>query len=135
MRYGAWAFVLSSAAALRIIRGDLEHARAQASEALALCQELEDARGIAWSLEAFAGLLAAHGRADAAARLWGASDGLREIGGGTLLPTMGWIRDRYIESVKRSLGESAFETARAEGRAMPLVQAVALARHQTVPPR
>jgi predicted ATPase len=119
---------LSSAAALRIIRGDLERARAQASEALSLCQELEDARGIACSLEAFAGLLAARELADGAARLWGASDGLLESGGGTLLATMSWLRDRYIESVKTSLGETAFETARTEGRAMSLVQAVAFAR-------
>ena len=123
---------LSSAAALRIIRGDLEQARAQASEALSLCQELEDARGIACSLEAFAGLLAARGLADGAARLWGASDGLLESGGGTLLATMSWLRDRHIESVKKSLGEALFETARAEGRAMPTAVAVALARQQTL---
>jgi non-specific serine/threonine protein kinase len=120
--------LLSSAAALRIIRGDLEHARAQASEALSLCQELEDARGIAWSLEVFAGLLAARELADGAARLWGAADRLLEKGGGTRLPTMSSIRDYYIESVKTSLGEVPFETARVEGRAMSLVQAVALAR-------
>jgi tetratricopeptide (TPR) repeat protein len=124
--------LLSSAAGLRLIRGDLEQARAQASEALSHCQELEDARGIAWSLEIFAGLLAARGLGDGAARLWGASDGLLESVGGSLPPTMSWIRDRYIESVKTSLGEAPFETARAEGRAMPPMQAVALARQQSL---
>jgi hypothetical protein len=52
--------------------------------------------------------------------------------GGSLVPTIGWIRDRYIEPVKTSLSGGAFETARAEGRAMPVVHAIALARQQTL---
>jgi hypothetical protein len=52
--------------------------------------------------------------------------------GGSLVPTIGWIRDRYIEPVKTSLGGGAFETALAEGRAMPVVQAIALARQQAL---
>ena len=64
--------------------------------------------------------------------MWGASDGLLASVGGSLVPTIGWIRDRYIEPVKTSLGGGAFETARAEGRAMPVVQAIALARQQTL---
>src|SRR5438045_2700131 len=43
---------------------------------------------------------------------------------------VGWIRGRYFEPVKTSLGRAAFETARAEGRAMQLVQAAALARQR-----
>ena len=72
----AWglSILLSSAAGLRIVRQDFDQARAQASEAMSLCQELEDPRGIAWSLDVFAGLLAAGGHADGAARLWGASE-------------------------------------------------------------
>ena len=72
----AWglSILLSAAAGLRIVRQDFDQARAQASEAMSLCQELEDPRGIAWSLDVFAGLLAAEGHADGAARLWGASD-------------------------------------------------------------
>jgi len=85
-----------------------------------------------WSLDVFAGLLAAEGHADGAARLWGASDGLLESVGGSLVPTIGWIRDRYFEPVKTSLGGGSFETARAEGRAMPTVQAIALARQQAL---
>jgi hypothetical protein len=119
--------LLSAAAGLRIVRGDFEGARAQASEAMSLCQELEDPRGIAWSLDVFAGLLAAGGRADGAARLWGASDRLLENVSGSLSPEIRWIRGRYIEPVKTSLGVGPFETARAEGRAMPLANAIALA--------
>jgi non-specific serine/threonine protein kinase len=124
--------LLSASAGLRIVRQDFDQARAQASEAMALCQELEDPRGIAWSLDVFAGLLAAGGHADGAARLWGASDGLLESVGGSLVPTIGWIRDRYFEPVKTSLGGAAFEAARAEGRAMPIVHAIELARQQAL---
>jgi hypothetical protein len=80
----------------------------------------------------FAGLLAAGGYADAAARLWGASDGLLASVGGSLVPTIGWIRDRYFEPAKTSLGGGPFEAARADGRAMPVVQAIALARRQVL---
>jgi len=123
--------VLLSAAGLRVVREDYVQARAQASEALSLCQELDDPRGLAWSLEVFAGLLAAGGHADGAARLWGASERLLETLGGSLPPSIGWVRDRYIEPVRASLS-GAFETARGEGRAMPVVQAIALARQQTL---
>jgi predicted ATPase/DNA-binding winged helix-turn-helix (wHTH) protein len=130
----AWglSILLSTAAGLRIVRQDFDLACAQASEAMSLCQELEDPRGIAWSLDVFAGLLAAAGYQDEAARLWGASDGLLESVSGSLVPTIGWIRDRYLAPVKKSLGGGGFETARAEGRAMPLVQAIAFARQQAL---
>jgi non-specific serine/threonine protein kinase len=124
--------LLSAAAGLRIVRQDFAQARAQASEALSLCEELDDPRGIAWSLDVFAGLLAAGGHADGAARLWGASERLLESLAGLLSPEVRWIRDRYLESVKKSLGAESFEAARAEGRAMPLVHATALARQQAL---
>ena len=120
--------LLSAAAGLHIVRKDFDQARVQASEAMALCQELDDPRGIAWSLDMFASLLAAAGHDERAARLWGAADRLLASVGGSLTPEISGIRDRYVESAKTSLGVGAFETARAEGRAMPLVHAIALAR-------
>ena len=126
--------VLSAAAGLRIVREDYAQARAQAFEALSLCQELGDVRGIAWSLEVFAGLLAAAGVADAAARLWGAAEGLLESVGGSLTPSIRWVRDRHIEPTRTSLGDASFDTARTEGRAMPAVQAIAFARQRALLP-
>ncbi|MEP7304444.1 MAG: winged helix-turn-helix domain-containing protein [Acidobacteriota bacterium] len=123
--------VLLSAAGLRVVREDYVQARVQASEALSLCQELDDPRGLAWSLEVFAGLLAAGGLADGASRVWGASERLLESVGGSLPPSIGWVRGRYIEPVRASLG-GAFETARNEGRAMPVGQAIALVRQQAL---
>ena len=124
--------VLAAAAGVRIVRGDFAQARVQASEALSLSQELEDPRGIAWSLEVFAGLLAAAGVADGAARLWGAAEGLLESVGGSLAPSIRWVRDRYIERARTSVGETAFEAARTEGRAMSSLEAIAFARQRAL---
>jgi predicted ATPase/DNA-binding winged helix-turn-helix (wHTH) protein len=126
----SWALgiVLAASASLAIVQEDYAHARAQASEALSLCEELEDPRGIAWSLEVFAGLLAAAGLADGAARLWGAAEGRLANVGGSLAPSIRWIRDRYIERARAVAGETSFDAARTEGRAMSSAQAIAFAR-------
>jgi predicted ATPase/DNA-binding winged helix-turn-helix (wHTH) protein len=120
--------VLAAAASLAIVREDYIQARVQASEALTLCEELEDPRGIAWSLEVFADLLAAAGLADGAARLWGAAEGQLGKVGGSLAPSIRWVRDRHIACARAAIGETSFETARAEGRAMSPAQAIAFAR-------
>ena len=98
---------------------DFDQARAQASEAMTLCQELEDPRGIAWSLDVFAGLMADEGHADGAARLWGASDEMLQGVGGSLPPNIKVIRERYIGPVKAALDGSRYDAACAEGRSMP----------------
>jgi hypothetical protein len=38
------------------------------------------------------------------------------------------VRDRYIERARTSVGETAFEAARTEGRAMSSLEAIAFAR-------
>jgi predicted ATPase/DNA-binding winged helix-turn-helix (wHTH) protein len=129
----SWALgiVLAAAASEAIIREDFALAYAQASEALTLCEELEDTRGIAHSLEVFAGLLAAAGFAEAAARLWGAAEGGLANVGGSLAASIRWIRDRYIAGAQSAAGELLFEAARTEGRAMSSMQAIAFARQWT----
>ncbi|MEO8077313.1 MAG: hypothetical protein ABI818_13360 [Acidobacteriota bacterium] len=124
--------LLSIAAGLRIVRNDFAQARAQAAEAISLCEELDDPRGVAWSLEVCAGLLAAKGDVDGAVRAWGASDGLLEGVGGKLVPTIGWIRERYIEPARRSIGDARFAAVAAEGCAMPMGQAIAFAREKAL---
>jgi ATP/maltotriose-dependent transcriptional regulator MalT len=120
--------ILSVAAGLRIVRHDFATARAQVVEALSLNEALDDPRGITWNLEVFAGLASAEGDAETAARLWGASERLLDSVGGSLLPHIRWIRDRYLEPVRSALGPASFEAARTEGRAMSSAKAIALAR-------
>jgi predicted ATPase/DNA-binding winged helix-turn-helix (wHTH) protein len=126
--------VLAAAASLAIVREDYAQAHVQASEALALCEELDDPRGIAWSLEVFADLQAAAGLAEAAARLWGAAEGGLENVGSSLAPSIKWVRDHYVARARAALGETLFEAARTEGRGMSSVQAIAFVRQRTVLP-
>ena len=127
--------VLAAAARLSLVRGDYAEARTQASEVLLLCQQLEDPRGIAWSFEIFAGVLAAEGHLTDAALLWGVSDKVLGCVGGALSPEIRWIRERYMGPVKQSLGVQKFADACAEGRAMLVDDALALANEQRCPRR
>jgi non-specific serine/threonine protein kinase len=120
------------AAGLRIMRQDFESARAHALEALSFNQELEDPRGIAWTIETLAGLLAVRGDHGAAVRLWAASDRLLENAGLPPPPFIRWLRDRHEESVKTSLGPEQLQTALAEGRALSSEEAIAFARHRVL---
>ena len=120
--------LLSTSAGLHIVRGRLAQAHDQLSEALSIYQELEDPRGIAWSLDVFAGLLAASGRSEESARSWGAADRLLETVGGALAPEIRWIRERYLESARTALGAQAFDAARAAGRDLSLDDAIARVR-------
>jgi non-specific serine/threonine protein kinase len=128
----AWglAIVLSVVAGLHMTREEFAQAHAQAEEVLMLGEELEDPRTIAYGLDLFGSLLAGRGHAYDAAQLWGASDGLLERVGGSLVPTIGWIRQRYLEGTRESLGHDAFGAAQAAGRALEPHQTVWLARQQ-----
>jgi predicted ATPase/DNA-binding winged helix-turn-helix (wHTH) protein len=125
--------LLAAAAGLRTVRKDFDRACAQATEAISICEQLDDPRGLAWSLEVFAGLAAAGGDGETAARLWGASNALLDRVGGSLVPTIGWIRDHYYQSTRESLGDAVFASVLAEGQAMSGSQAVALARQNVSP--
>ena len=115
---------------MRILLGDYTQARVQTAEALSLFRELEDPRGMAWSLEVFAGLLAASGDADGAARVWGASSAWLQRLGASLPPNIRLVRERYVGEVQRVLGDANFAIASAEGKAMSVDAAMARARQQ-----
>jgi tetratricopeptide (TPR) repeat protein len=115
---------LSNIAGLRVQQGHYAEAKVVGAEAIRLNQELSDHRGTAWCLESLAAAEAAQGKAARAARLWGASDGLLESVGSTLPPSIKLFRDSYFDRAKESLGDSAFQTALSDGRAMSLTQAV-----------
>jgi tetratricopeptide (TPR) repeat protein len=125
------AIVLSVAAGLRISREEFGQAQAQAEEVLMLGEELEDPRTIAYGLDLLGSLLAARGDIVDAVRLWGASDGLLERVGGSLVPTIGWIRQRYLQGAREAVGTDVFDAAQAAGRAMQPHEAVWLLRRQT----
>jgi non-specific serine/threonine protein kinase len=121
---------LLAAAGLSLNRKDLAAARGHLSEALSLNEELEDPRGIAWSLDMVAGLLFARGHLDKTARLWGAADVILQRIGIGLPPHAKWIRDRCGEVVKTALGPDSFDAAISGGRGMSTEHAIALARQE-----
>jgi tetratricopeptide (TPR) repeat protein len=65
--------------------------------------------------------------AAAAARLFGAADGVRDALGTPLQPVDRADHERCVDTVRSALGEEAFAAAQAEGRALELEQAVAYA--------
>jgi FMN-dependent NADH-azoreductase len=63
--------------------------------------------------------------------LWGTANGLLESVRGAIMPPLTWIRDRYLEPVKATLGSDRFQQVCAEGHAMPVAKAIALARQRS----
>jgi predicted ATPase/DNA-binding SARP family transcriptional activator len=114
--------------------GDNERARRAYQEGLIFSRQLEDRRGMAWCLECLAELAAAQGRPQQGARLLGAAEGLLDAVGGSWAPTYVAGRERAIAVLRAALGEEAFATARAAGRAMPLEQACACALQEDAAP-
>jgi hypothetical protein len=52
--------------------------------------------------------------------------------GGSLAPSIRWVRVRYIERARTVAGEKSFDTARTEGRALSSAQAIAFALQRTL---
>ena len=109
---------------LRVVQGRLAEADALGAEGLALCRGIEDPVRTAWTLEGIAAAHAVQDRPLHSARLWGASEQLLDSTASSLPPTHRWIRDRHFDGVKEALGDTAFQAAFAEGRAMSMGQAI-----------
>ena len=78
--------------------------------------------GIASGLEILGAAEAASGQCVRATQLWGASDGLFDsVGAASFYKS---IRDRYFDTARESLGDTAFQAALAKGRAMSLKHAI-----------
>ena len=115
---------MSCLVGLRVVQGRLAEATALGAECLALCRGIEDPVRTAWTLEAIAVTHAAQDWPQRSARLWGASEQLLDSAASLLPPTHRWIRDRHFDGVKAALGDTAFQAAFAEGRAMSMGQAI-----------
>jgi predicted ATPase len=101
------------------------HAAAIFEQSLTLHSEVGNKIGIAMCLEGLAGSALAARQPERAARLLGAVEALCEVIGAPLLPAERAHYDRDRVVARDALGEVAFTVAWAEGRAMPLEQAIA----------
>ena len=93
-------------------------------EGLRLLRKAGDRQHFADCLEIIAGSAGAGGMAPKAARLWGAAGALREEIGVPLQPENRTVLDPYLAAARSVLGEAAWQTALAEGRAMSPERAI-----------
>lgn len=110
--------------------GDLEGAKALLEEALATFDPREKF-GVVACLHGMAMVASQQGDAERAATLFGASHRIREELGAPIPP---FERDEYDQEIKRvqsALGEAEFVRLTAEGRGLPLEDAVAYTREHT----
>lgn len=129
---------LFNLAQLALAEGDHEEAFRRFAEGIAPSEELGDRGNIACILEGLGIVAGAKGGAERAARLLGASEALIEAIGLRGHPEYRPDRALYerIEAQARAtLGETAFEAAMEEGRAMSQSQAVEYALEEPAPDR
>jgi predicted ATPase/DNA-binding CsgD family transcriptional regulator len=104
--------------------GELRRARTLCKEGLGLSWQLKMMPLLAGHLHVSAVLAGLRGRADVAARLWGAAEALRESLGISLAPIETSYYTPLIDEARSRLDEASWEAAWAEGRAMPPGKAV-----------
>ncbi|HSH81800.1 MAG TPA: tetratricopeptide repeat protein [Herpetosiphonaceae bacterium] len=106
-----------------------EHGRARALliESLRICRELGEKRVMVLCLEMFATLAGACGEVERAARLWGASEALRDALGTPAQPHQAVADEAEKQRARAQIGDIAWAAAWEQGQAMTLEQAVAYA--------
>ena len=125
-RHGrAWS--LHSLAHMALHQGHIAQARTYVQDALRLFHDLSEHHGIAACQEDLACVAAAQGQAARAARLLATADARREQHGGQRVPFGPDDHEPMIAALRADLDEQAFAAAWAEGRALPLEQAIAYA--------
>jgi hypothetical protein len=94
---------------------------------LTLCQEQGHPELLAECLEGLAGSAAQQGQSRRAARLFGAAYELREVINAPRAPIEDVWYAEVMAQAQADLGSSAYEAAWAQGRRMPLEDAIAYA--------
>ena len=104
--------------------GRLDEAARWLAQGLALSQTLYVPAYIAWCLAGLGSAAALDEEPERAARLWGAAEGLRQFIGCRSAPAARATYERALAVARAQLGEATWAVAWAEGRAMPLEQAI-----------
>ena len=114
-------------------QGDPQRATAWLAESLEAWHQdrVENPEVLAESVAAVARLEFCQGRAERAARLYGAAEALSDAAGVPLVVPPRSLYRRHVDDVRAALGVEAFDAAWAAGRALPAGRAVELARADT----
>jgi DNA-binding CsgD family transcriptional regulator/tetratricopeptide (TPR) repeat protein len=133
---GGTTVCLTNLGLMAVGRGDHTRASTLLQENLHLARRADDKVPVQYALFGLAGVAAARGQPTRAARLWGASEAVREIAGLhlTALARSGTNYPAHLKAARSQLGEATFDGAWAEGRAMPQEEAIeyALSEEATV---
>ena len=113
--------------------GDTRRAVDTALESLVLAHEIGNRITLFDALGLLAALALTEGRADLGARLMGAAEALREQGGCEQEADEAAFLDATTSHLNRELGRERYSHALAEGKAMPLEEAVASAQQLAAP--
>ena len=113
-------------------RGELARTAALCRESLELAWDDRALQRVVFPIDRLAILSAETGRDETAARLFGAAERLHELLGLVRDPAVNAGRDRALSAVHSRLGEDAFASAWAAGRALPVEDAVAEAERVAV---
>ncbi len=108
-------------------RGDLPAAREHIRGGLVALQPLGARHQICDGLESMAEIAHRDGDHERAARLWGATEALRESIGTVIAPSDREAIEGYRDASRQALGDAAFDRAWKDGRAMDADAAIALA--------
>jgi predicted ATPase/class 3 adenylate cyclase len=116
--------VLTHLAELALSEGDTARARDLFRQSLAIRQDLGDMPGLAGAMENLADAVGSDD-AEAAARLHGAAESLREAIRAMVPPQTAAAHDQGLADLEARLGTDRFEAARREGRLMTPNEALA----------
>ncbi len=117
--------------AVAYTQGDLDRATDLYQESLVVFGEMAAQWDCAACLEGLAAVAGAQGNAARAVRLWSAAGAIREAIGAPLPPVDRPHQETALAGLRAALGATTFEATWAEGRAMPLEQAIAYALNET----
>ena len=114
-------------------RGVVDEASILLGEALTMYDTLDDRRGVAQCLEAFAAVAATRASYHSAARLLGAAGMLRQAIAATVPADERQWLGKLEAKVAQAIGPDAAERARHSGRSMTAAAAIELARSYAAP--
>jgi tetratricopeptide (TPR) repeat protein len=128
----AWgiATTMTSLGLVAYEQGNHGRATSLLSQALLLSRDIGAKTLMALGLEGLAWLVVEQGQPERAARVGAAAETLHEAIGVSLEPYQRAGHDEAVQAMRAALGEEAFAAAWAEGRALPLDEAIALALEQ-----
>jgi predicted ATPase/class 3 adenylate cyclase len=115
---------------IALLQDDLGKAADLYTESLSLSWEIGRNPLVQWSLEGLACLAGAQGKAERAARLWGAAQALHETKGIPRDTDFLAEADLRISAVRSAMGEGAWKEAWRKGRGMTLDDAVSYAMEE-----